>query len=387
MRLLELSLATRPCRWPPAKLPWSVARSASRARTSANGARGAPNSHPRAHVPRAACVAQRGDEAGRRADGRSHGACARAVYVRNAAGAQPETPVAPTRPSLTSRGDRNRSEERAEEFNLSCVSEHVLGQPLAERAAVRATEVQPDMAAAERAAFRDIEPAQTIRRAGAGAAYRAAHPRDVAALAFAGDIALRSDRVDAARDAYRAAYNLKPAATLAEKFYRASTAGNAGRSDGAAQGRGRRTIPATTLHAPCRPRAALRSGERERAIERDRAMLKKQPQDVVARTWRGSTTRRGRVCGRTGLLMPPSWRRSGWCSTRRRTFSWRTGRSRRDWATSTRRRPSHADAENRDHLAAALARGKRQPEARRILEDLFEQPGQIPPAGQRPTGF
>ncbi|HEY6125235.1 MAG TPA: tetratricopeptide repeat protein, partial [Steroidobacteraceae bacterium] len=114
-------------------------------------------------------------------------------------------------------------------FNLAR-AQHTLGQKLAERASLmQAAEIQPDWLPVQSAlAIREIESGDAAAAMARAATYRAAHPRDVAALAFEGDIAFAARRFAAALDAYRAAYNLKPAGVLAEKFYRAAVSGNTG---------------------------------------------------------------------------------------------------------------------------------------------------------------
>lgn len=266
-------------------------------------------------------------------------------------------------------------------FNLAR-AQHALGQPLAERVSLtRAAEVQPDWLPAQSAlAFRDIESGNTAAALARAAAYRAAHPREVAALAFEGDIAFAAHQAAAARDAYRAAYNLKPAAKLAEKFYRVSTAGNVGDPTELLK-RWSEANPGDDAARAMLAEAALRSGERERTIEEYRAMLKAHPQDAVVLNnlaWlyhQAGDARAVQLARQAVKLAPDSagvLDTLGWILVEGGQIEEGLG-----YLSKAASAPN-ADPEIRYHLAAALARGKRQSDARRILEELLNNPAKFP---------
>jgi len=266
-------------------------------------------------------------------------------------------------------------------FNLAR-AQHALGQKLAERISLsRAAEIQPDWLPAQSAlAFSEIEagdPAAALTRA---AAYRAAHPRDVAALAFEGDIALAARRFPAALDAYRAAYNLKAGAPLAEKFYRASVAGGVGDAT-ELLARWLKANPGDEAARAMLAEAALRSGERERAINEYRAMLRARPNDVVALNnlaWlyhQAGDARAVDLARQAVQLAPQS---AGVLDT----LGWilvEDGKVEEGLGYLTRAASGpNADPEIRYHLAAALARSKRPVEARQMLEELLNSPAKFP---------
>ena len=270
-------------------------------------------------------------------------------------------------------------------FNLAR-AQHALGQKLAEQASLaRAVEVQPDWLPAQSAlAFREIESGATEAALARAAAYRAEHSRDVAALAFEGDIAFAARRLQAALDAYRAAYNLKPAAMLAEKFYRAATAGNAG-SRGIAEALVEGEPPDDAARGML-AEAALRSGERQRAIDEYRAMLRAHPQDVVALNnlaWlyhQAGDARAVDFARQAARLAPQSagvLDTLGWILVEDGKVEEGLG-----FLTQAASAPN-ADPEIRYHLAAAFARGttRRGPPGAR---GIVEWPGQIPQPGGGP---
>ena len=266
-------------------------------------------------------------------------------------------------------------------FNLAR-AQHALGQKLAERISLnRAAEVQPDWLPAQSAlAFSEVEAGDHAAALARAAAYRAAHPRDVAAFAFEGDIALAARRFPAALEAYRAAYNLKAGAALAEKFYRASVGGNVG-NPAELLARWSKANPGDESARALLAEAALRSGERERAIGEYRAMLKAHPQDVVALNnlawlYHEEGDPRAMNLAREAVKLAPQ--SAGVLDT----LGWilvEEGKVEEGLIYLTRAASgSKPDPEIRYHLAAALARGNRQAEARQVLEELLNSPAKFP---------
>jgi putative PEP-CTERM system TPR-repeat lipoprotein len=266
-------------------------------------------------------------------------------------------------------------------FNLAR-AQHALGQKLAEQSSLaRAVEVQPDWLPAQSAlAFREIESGATEAALARAAAYREKHPRDVAAFAFEGDIAFAARRVPAALDAYRAAYNLKAAALLAEKFYRASMAANVGDPTELLK-RWSRANPGDDAARAMLAEAALRSGERQRAIDEYRAVLRAHPQDVVALNnlaWlyhQAGDARAVDLARQAARLAPQS---AGVLDT----LGWilvKDGKTDEGLSYLTKAASGpNPDPEIRYHLAAALAQGKRPAEARKLLEELLNGPAKFP---------
>lgn len=266
-------------------------------------------------------------------------------------------------------------------FNLAR-AQHALGQKLAEQASLaRAVEAQPDWLPAQSAlAFREIESGAIEAAIARAAAYRARHPRDVAALAFEGDIAFSARRIQAALDAYRAAYNLKPAAVLAEKFYRAATIGKSG-DPAELLMRWSKANPSDEAARGMLAEAALRSGERQRAIDEYRAMLKTHPQDIVALNnlaWlyhQAGDARAVDLARQAARLAPNS-------AAVLDTLGWilvEDGKVEEGLGFLTRAASApQSDPEIRYHLAVALARSERPGEARRLLEELLNGPAKFP---------
>ena len=266
-------------------------------------------------------------------------------------------------------------------FNMAR-AQHALGQKLAERISLnRAIELQPDwLPALSALAFNEIESGDTAAALDRAAAYRAAHPRDVAAFAFEGDVAVAARRFPAALDAYRAAYNLKAAAPLAAKFYRASVTGNVGDAT-ELLARWLKANPGDDEARAMLADAALRSGERERAINEYRAMLKARPQDVVALNnlaWlyhQAGDARAVDLARQAVKLAPQSpgvLDTLGWILVEDGKVEEGLG-----YLTRAASGPK-ADPEIRYHLAAALARGNRKAEARQMLEELLNSPAKFP---------
>ena len=266
-------------------------------------------------------------------------------------------------------------------FNMAR-AQHALGQKLAERISLnRAIELQPDWLPAQSAlAFSEIESGDIAAGQARAAAYRAAHPRDVAALAFEGDIALAARQFPAALNAYRAAYNLKAGAPLAEKFYRASVAGNVGDAT-ELLARWLKANPGDESARAMLADAALRSGERERAINEYRAVLKARPQDVVALNnlaWlyhQAGDPRAVDLARQAAELAPQS---AGVLDT----LGWilvEDGKVEEGLGYLSKAASSpKPDPEIVYHLAAAMARGNRQAEARKVLEELLNSPAKFP---------
>jgi putative PEP-CTERM system TPR-repeat lipoprotein len=266
-------------------------------------------------------------------------------------------------------------------YNLAR-AQHALAQPLAERAALeRAAEIDPDWQPAQSAlAFREIESGDSAPALARAEKFLAAHPREVAALAFAGDVSFAARRFPAAVSHYRAAYEVQPAMALAEKYYRAGLAGNAA-DPAELLKRWTNAHPDDEAARTMLADAALRSGERARAIGEYRSMLKAHPQDVVALNnlawlyYTAGDARALELARQAAALAPQSagvLDTLGWILVEDGKVDEGAGYLSR--AASA----PNADPEIRYHHAAALVRGNQPADGRRKLEELLNSPAKFP---------
>jgi Tfp pilus assembly protein PilF len=173
---------------------------------------------------------------------------------------------------------------------------------------------------------------------------------------------------------------VKPALALAEKFYRAGLAGNAA-DPAELLKRWVKAHPEDDTARAMLADAALRSGERARAIGEYRAMLNAHPKDVVALNnlaWlyhTGGDARALDLARQAAALAPQS---AGVLDT----LGWilvEDGKVEEGLGYLSRAVSApNADPEIRYHHAAALVRGNQQADGRRRLEELLNDPVKFP---------